>query len=165
MKINPPELPNVCVICGTNQGMRTSLVNWARTPRWVWLFLVLGIFPAILLLLLLRVQHNIPLPFCEKCSKRRSRSGVISMLAVVTCALLVLIGVGSIGIASEGTGQPAVFGVIGVLLLVIAGVIAYYAKSFQVSITPSFPTYTKKRVEILIPGKGVFVLMDRTAGK
>lgn len=74
-----------------------------------------------------------------------------------------VLGIGSVGIAFADTGQPAAFGVIGVLALAVAGVIAYYAKRFQNSITPGFPVYTRKRVEILIPGKGAFVLMDRTA--
>ena len=85
------------------------------------------------------------------------------MLAVITCALALLVGIGFIFAASENTLQSTLIGIIGVVSLTIAGVIAYFAHKFEVSITPQFPTYTKNRVELTVPGRGVSVLLDKLA--
>jgi 4-amino-4-deoxy-L-arabinose transferase-like glycosyltransferase len=162
MKIIPSELPAVCVICGTDQTIATSEVQWIRTPRWVWFFILLGILPALLLSFLVRVKHDILLPLCEKCTKRRKWRDAVSLLALTSCALMLLVGIGFIFAASEDNLQSTFLGIIGILALTMAGAIAYLAQKFEVSITPQFPTYTKERVEINVPGHGVSVLFDKT---
>jgi ribosomal protein L40E len=155
-EVGPTEqgaLLSVCGICGTANDLKTRNITRTHTPNWVWLFLPLGALPAGILGLLLQVKHNFSLPLCRKCMSRHGLAGLVSWGSIVVCVFIFFIAV---AVAMETKSWLAFLGV-----MAIAAIIAAFAGWFDKKANPRYVAFTKKRVEIDVPGKGRVVVIEK----
>lgn len=150
-----PETPPVCSICGTNNDVAVRVFQRTHTPSWVWLFLVFGILPAAILALALQVKHNLRLPACAKCGQRNSWTGVVSWFSIIACVFLLF---PAVALAVQFKSGLVFLGACGVI-----ATIAYLAGPFERRANPRYTEFTKRRVEIDVPGQGRILVFDQRA--
>jgi ribosomal protein L40E len=153
-------VPAVCSICGSNDDVKVQSVERTHIPNWVWLFLPFGFFPARIIGFAVQVKHSLSLPICSKCTQRRSWASAVSFLSLLICTVLIFAAIG-VGLALKSW-----FAFLGICGLIVA--IAYLAGKYEESVSPRYTQFTKKRVEIDVPGWGRVLVLDQAnepAGK
>jgi len=118
----------------------------------VYIFLPIGFLILLIIAAFLQVKHTLTLPICPKCTRRRSLAGIVSFVSLVSCVVLILFAI----VAGLATKSWPVF--LGVAAITIA--IAYFAEKYDRSVNPRYIKFTKKRVEIEVPGHGSVVMFD-----
>ncbi len=80
-------LPDVCMKCGSHEGITRREVTFSWAPAWV-RYLVFC-FIGVLLLLVLRVRATFIVPLCTRCNTRwaRARFASVGSIAALVCAL------------------------------------------------------------------------------
>jgi ribosomal protein L40E len=149
-KVGPP----VCFICGTNDHVEIRIVKRTYTPNWVWLFLPLGLLTAGIIGLVVQVKHSFSIPICDQCTQRRSVAGVVSWLSIIICIFLMIIA------CAVGVELNSFLAFVGVCAVIVG--IAFAAGRYDASVNPKYTQFTKKRVEIDVPGRGRVVVLDWT---
>lgn len=148
-------VPAGCCICGNGDDVKIRIVERTYMPNWVWLFLPFGFLPALIIGSAVQVKHSLSLPICSKCTQRRSRASSVSFLSLLVSTILILAAIG-VGLAFKS--WLAFLGMCG---LIVA--IAYLAGKYEESVNPRYTQFTKKRVEIDVPGWGRVLVLDQAS--
>jgi cell division protein FtsW (lipid II flippase) len=98
----------------------------------------------------MQVKHTFVLYLCPRCRRRRVLAKPVSGWATVVCIVLLFVSI----IAGVLTESWLVF----LLVIAVTVVVAIAAGKYDETTWPKYPVYTKKEVEIEIPGKGRFTL-------
>src|SRR2546421_960668 len=86
-------MPVACVMCDTRgTKIPTRGLKRAYVPPAAYLGVFLGPLLGLLLIMALRVQHEVNLPFCDKCWGRSKRAGLYETFAGLSFILALIVG-------------------------------------------------------------------------
>lgn len=141
-----PVLPAVCIKCGINSGL--SLRNFTKTytPPLCYLGILMGIVPFLLLVLLLRKNHNLHGAFCDSCWNPFSNASAMSLLFGLGC-IFTLIGAVVVGIMTESF-------FIGMIGFALGIGVAIWGGQYDKKISPKYKRVNSHEVVIEVPGAG-----------
>ena len=150
---SPPQpqpqsyLPQVCIKCGTSHQLYLQKFKKTYTPPLAYLgFLLGGILPLLIVLMICRKDHHINAAFCGECWGRFRYAYVFSLLFGLGC-LFTLTAAIFAGVILQ-SGMVAFAGVS--LAIAIAAWGGYYDKK----ISPKFKKITRRTAVIEIPNVG-----------
>jgi len=85
--------PLRCNMCGGSVGIALRKVEKDYIPFAAYLTLFVGLLIGLLIILALRVQHKIQLPFCETCWKTSQRADLLAGLGIGAFVVSLIAGV------------------------------------------------------------------------
>jgi len=138
--------PVACVKCGTAEHLSRQRFEKTYTPKWVYVGLLFGLFPAAILMLFANKKHRLKVCFCSACWNRYHKAMIISNLLAVPCLLLFIVG--------------PIFGLvyrswlIALSCVATAIVIAVSIDLYMRSASPKCALLSREKVVLAIPGYG-----------
>jgi len=78
-----PQMPMLCVKCGARQNVFMENFKKDYVPPVAYLGVFGGLLPVVILILVLRVRHNINAPFCPDCWQKFSRVNLYETLSTL----------------------------------------------------------------------------------
>lgn len=142
-----------CVMCGARHGPALKRFSRTYTPPWVYLTLLFGVIPAVIIAEIVSTQHHLAVPFCDTCSRRHGQIPVVTFFAVI--GVLVALAVGGAYAAEMDTWAP--FGA----SILLSGVIIAAAARFVRNAQPKYLVFDANQVVIRHVVDGPVVLVDR----
>jgi hypothetical protein len=113
------RLPSVCIVCGqTATGFKSKQMSWH--PSWVYILLLLGLLPFIIVALCVQKRMRVEAPFCARHQNHWLSRTLIIVFSLVA---IIIVGVGaSMLMAGQRAGPNDATGAIcfGVIALGIA---------------------------------------------
>jgi len=149
--LETPELsqcvgPVACVKCGTTEGLSRQWFEKTYTPKWVYVGLLFGLFPAAILMLFANKRHRIKICFCSACWNRCHKAKIISNLLAVPCLVLFIVG------PIFGLAYKSWFVALASMAMAIA--IAIFIDRYTRSASPKCVLLNRESIVLAIPGHG-----------
>ena len=91
-------LPDVCVKCGTREGLARKLKKFTWVSPWVWLLAIVSVLIAAIIAAILQKRGELWLPLCARCKSRwtiATVSMVLTVLGIFAAIFLPLIIAGA----------------------------------------------------------------------
>jgi hypothetical protein len=82
-----------CVMCSSSESLTQRTFQHNYIPPLAYIAVVLGPVLGLLLLVILRVQHDITLPFCRACWKRKTGADRLAVISVAAFVPSIIFGV------------------------------------------------------------------------
>jgi hypothetical protein len=122
-------LPDRCVLCNmpADGGRLGRTYSWM--PQWVYLFLLLGLIPFVIVAVILQKRAKLQVGICPVHRSRRIRNILIS-LAAVFGGIVLMIGGPMFASSNPQADALAIIGVMGGIVVIFAGILfgAYGAR-------------------------------------
>jgi len=141
-----------CAVCGSRDRVAMATYTKIYTPPWVYVLLLAGPIPMVIVSMIVRTTHDLTVPFCATCATRRKYAGLVSGLSAVAAMTVFLVGI----IVGVNYQSVAAF-VAGVLL---AGVIAVAAGRYDKTSQPAYLKLDGSNVVIQDVSRGPVVLVS-----
>jgi hypothetical protein len=138
--------PVACVKCGTAEHLSRQRFEKTYTPKWVYVGLLFGLFPAAILMLFANKKHRLKICFCSACWDRYHKAKIISYLLTVPCLLLFIMGP-IFGLAYKSW-------IIALSCIATAIVIAVFIDLRTRSVSPKCVLLNRENIVLAIPGYG-----------
>ena len=136
----------VCAKCGSTDSLSRQWFEKTYTPKWVYLGLLCGLLPGLLLFHLASKRYRIEAPFCAACWKRLYTAKIVSQLVALPCLVLFFV-VPIFGIVYSSW-------LLGIGGLVMGAGIAVIMDLYQRAASPKCVLVTRERLVLEIPGWG-----------
>jgi len=139
-------IPPACVKCGSTSAISPKAYQKTYTPVWVYLGLLLGALPMVILMLIGNKTHKLSLSFCPSCWERYHKAQVASRWMLLVF-LVMLFGSLFLGIATQSWTVG-----LGLFVLALVGII--WANRNLDSASPKCVKLGPKTFILDIPGHG-----------
>ena len=106
--------PSVCAKTGA-QTIRTAKQRLVHTPVWIWILLLFGIFPLLVVYYFTRKVLDVEIPISDELARRRFRFRLRTVVVLVVSLALAIVG------AYRGESLATIAGVTGLVGVVALG--------------------------------------------
>lgn len=89
---NQPAMPLCCVKCAGRRGVEMQNFKKDYVPPVAYLGMLLGLLPTVILILILRVKHQLSAPFCGECWSKFRKVSIIENSTGIGFFVLLIIG-------------------------------------------------------------------------
>jgi hypothetical protein len=132
--------PLRCNICGERREVTLRSIKKDYVPFVAYFSLLLGVLIGLLVLLLLRVQHKLNLPFCDRCWRRSRTSDIVAGVSVGAFFVSIIVGVAVMLNLNSGFGF--------LVPTLPAAVFLFWAMFYKRKNNPRFKKVDRKQVVV-----------------
>jgi hypothetical protein len=141
-----PDLPEMCIRCGTYQDVALQGYVKYYTPPCLILIALFGCLPVFIAYFLCRIRHDLIAYLCAPCWKRLARQNTVSVTSLIGFFFLFLGGI-ALAIALKSV-LPVLFGIPLAFGLILFGII------YELIVTPKYSHVDRDNAVVNIPGYG-----------
>jgi hypothetical protein len=117
-ELNSFDLPSICVVTGSREGVVFKPVKFSWYPRWVSYFAPLALIVAVILAAILRKRVRGELPFTEKAWSDWRRGRIALALSMLAAVVGLVVGVPFAFTVDPNVGLASLAAVVGLPVLV-----------------------------------------------
>jgi hypothetical protein len=149
------ETSQVCVKCNSRSNVLSRTFKRAYVPPAAFLTVFLGILGGLLVLALIKVQHDITLPYCNSCWKNFKKANVLEGLSMFSFFVALVLGVALM--INLGSGWAFWIPIIMSVIAIVA------AQRYKRAIHPKFKKINRKEAIVATRAYGDIIFSKVTA--
>lgn len=130
------DVRQVCVRCNSSNQVRSRTFKRSYVPPIAFVTILLGVLLGLIVLALIKVQHDITLPYCDGCWKKFKQANLYEGLGLASFFVAVVLGV--ILMINLNSGWAFWIPLIG------SGIAVVVAQRYKRSIHPKFKKVNRK---------------------